>query len=102
MLTGDKMNTAFNIGLSCNLISKSLRIFSISGEKGETVEKLLTDFSKFCQEFNNENNGNMDDESEKNSMSYLTASHPFSIIVDAIALTSILKSKNNIKLSRKI
>lgn len=98
MLTGDKMNTAFNIGLSCNLISKSLRIFSISGEKGETVEKLLTDFSKFCQEFNNENNGNMDDESEKNSMSYLTASNPFSIIIDAIALTSILKSKNNIKL----
>jgi phospholipid-transporting ATPase len=97
MLTGDKMNTAYNIGLSCNLISKSLRIFSICGEKGETVEKLLTDFSKFCQEFNNENNGNMDWESEKNSMNYLTASHPFSIIVDAVALTSILKSKNNIK-----
>ena len=31
MLTGDKMNTAYNIGLSCNLISKNLKIFSICG-----------------------------------------------------------------------
>ena len=31
MLTGDKMNTAYNIGLSCNLINKSMKIFEING-----------------------------------------------------------------------
>ena len=28
MLTGDKMNTAYNIGLSCNLINKDMKIFN--------------------------------------------------------------------------
>jgi magnesium-transporting ATPase (P-type) len=31
MLTGDKMNTAYNIGLSCNLISKDMKTFNICG-----------------------------------------------------------------------
>ena len=31
MLTGDKMNTAYNIGLSCNLISKNIKTFHIEG-----------------------------------------------------------------------
>ena len=31
MLTGDKMNTAYNIGLSCNLINKEMKTFSICG-----------------------------------------------------------------------
>ena len=32
MLTGDKMNTAYNIGLSCNLISSKMKIFTICGK----------------------------------------------------------------------
>ena len=31
MLTGDKMNTAYNIGLSCNLINRQMKIFNICG-----------------------------------------------------------------------
>ena len=31
MLTGDKMNTAYNIGLSCNLINRNMKIFNICG-----------------------------------------------------------------------
>ena len=41
MLTGDKMNTAYNIGLSCNLINKNMKIFSICGieqKKNENLE----------------------------------------------------------------
>ena len=33
MLTGDKMNTAYNIGLSCNLISKNMKTFNVKGEE---------------------------------------------------------------------
>ena len=57
MLTGDKMNTAYNIGLSCNLINKEMKIFSICGievKKNENLEiinkeereKVILDFSK--------------------------------------------------------
>jgi magnesium-transporting ATPase (P-type) len=32
MLTGDKLTTAYNIGLSCNLINLDLKIFFIEGK----------------------------------------------------------------------
>ena len=66
MLTGDKMNTAYNIGLSCNLISKDLKTFHIEGievkknEKMEVINKgerdqviinFAKEFSKFKGEF---------------------------------------------------
>ena len=44
MLTGDKMSTAYNIALSCNLLSKSevnkMKIFSIEGKMPERDDKL--------------------------------------------------------------
>ena len=57
MLTGDKMNTAYNIGLSCNLINKEMKIFSICGievKKNENLEiinknerdQIILDFGK--------------------------------------------------------
>ncbi len=60
MLTGYKMNTAYNIGLSCNLINKEMKIFSICGieiKKNENLEiinkderdKVILDFSKNFQ-----------------------------------------------------
>jgi phospholipid-translocating P-type ATPase (flippase) len=98
MLTGDKMNTAFNIGLSCNLISKSIKIFSVAGEKGEGLDKLIREFSKFCLEFNDQNNGNGDEVSDKGSQDHLKATHPFSIILDAVALSGVLKSSENVKI----
>ena len=62
MLTGDKMNTAYNIGLSCNLINKEMKIFSICGievKKNENLEvinkeereKVILDFSKEFAKF---------------------------------------------------
>ena len=40
MLTGDKMSTAFNISLSCNLISKTMKTFFIEGKEIKRNEKL--------------------------------------------------------------
>ena len=40
MLTGDKMSTAYNIGLSCNLISKDMKIFYIEGKEIKTNDIL--------------------------------------------------------------
>ena len=59
MLTGDKMNTAYNIGLSCNLISKDMKTFNICGievKKNEEMEIINTDerekvITDFCKEF---------------------------------------------------
>ena len=63
MLTGDKMNTAYNIGLSCNLISKSMKIFNICGieqkKDPHTLEiinkderdQVIIDFAKEFQKF---------------------------------------------------
>ena len=65
MLTGDKMNTAYNIGLSCNLISKHMKTFYICGvelkknEKLEIInkaesEQVILDFAKDFQKFKGE------------------------------------------------
>ena len=64
MLTGDKMNTAYNIGLSCNLISKKMKTFNVKGlEKKvnhelvvlnkEERNKVIIDFAKEYQGFKN-------------------------------------------------
>jgi phospholipid-transporting ATPase len=63
MLTGDKMNTAYNIGLSCNLISKNMKTFSVCGiepkvdslsleiinkeERDQIIINFAKEFSKF-------------------------------------------------------
>ena len=67
MLTGDKMNTAYNIGLSCNLISKNMKIFNVCGiepkkdpstleiinkkERDQVILDFAKDFQKFRGEF---------------------------------------------------
>ena len=67
MLTGDKMNTAYNIGLSCNLINKNMKIFSICGieikkdEKMKIINKeesiqVILDFAKEYNSFKGEYN----------------------------------------------
>ena len=68
MLTGDKMNTAYNIGLSCNLINKQMKIFNICGiepkkheitlsimnqhERNEVILNFAKEFQRFKGEFN--------------------------------------------------
>ena len=87
MLTGDKMNTAYNIGLSCNLISKNMKIFNICGIEPKkdpyTLEiinknerdQVIIDFAKEFQKFK----GDFD------SMK----TPPFGILVDEKALLTI-------------
>ena len=60
MLTGYKMNIAYIIGLSCNLINKSMKIFNICGiepkkTQEETVKVILNfgkEFSSFKGQYN--------------------------------------------------
>ena len=66
MLTGDKMNTAYNIGLSCNLINRDMKIFNICGiepKKDEITlsilnqrerDQVIIDFAKDFQRFKGE------------------------------------------------
>src|SRR5690606_16615285 len=80
MLTGDKFNTAFNIGLSCNLIWSSMQIFKVKGEEGEGVEKLEKEFSKF---------------SKRNDM--VVERQNYGIVIDSAALTVILGNEEATK-----
>lgn len=41
VLTGDKIETAINIGFSCNLLSKELKIMIVDGKTKDEVEKSL-------------------------------------------------------------
>ena len=80
MLTGDKFSTAFNIGLSCNLVSNEMKIFKIRGERGENMDFLIEEFSKFY----NHNNVDIQD------------LPPYGIVIDSAALTSIIGDKDNL------
>ena len=44
MLTGDKMNTAYNIGLSCNLISTKMKTFNVCGKEKKKNKDLMKIF----------------------------------------------------------
>ena len=90
MLTGDKMNTAYNIGLSCNLISKQMKTFNICGKEKKKNEKLqdinkeereqvIIDFSKEYFGYKN----------QFNSMEIPS----FGILVDEKALLTISESE---------
>ena len=95
MLTGDKMNTAYNIGLSCNLINKEMKIFNICGiepkkdeltlsimNQQERVDVILN-FAKEFQQFKGE---------------YDTMTIPqYGILVDEKALLTIEEEEEEIK-----
>ena len=91
MLTGDKMNTAYNIGLSCNLISTKMKTFNVCGKekkKNENLEDLnqeernevILNFAKEYHGFKNQFNS-----MEKPS---------FGILVDEKALFTISESED--------
>ena len=99
MLTGDKMNTAYNIGLSCNLISKKMKTFNICGiEKKKNTDlkdinkeercKVISDFAK---EFHGYKNNF--DTMEKPS---------FGILVDEKALLTINEDNDSQKIFLEI
>ena len=87
MLTGDKMNTAYNIGLSCNLISTKMKIFNICGieiKKNQNLEiinkeerdQVILDFAKEFSSFKGQYNDK-------------TEIPQFGILVDEKALLTI-------------
>jgi phospholipid-transporting ATPase len=85
MLTGDKMDTAYNIGLSCNLIYSEHKIFKLCGEKGDKLKKLVNEFDAFKRQLIS----GVDENKKKLS--------PYSIVVDAVALSLILSSEESTK-----
>ena len=50
MLTGDKMNTAYNIGLSCNLISTNMKIFKLVGKEMKLNDKMEIINEEECEQ----------------------------------------------------
>ena len=93
MLTGDKLSTAYNIALSCNLINKNLKTFFIKGvekkldenlniinieEQEQVIINFIKEYNKFLGNFEN---------------AYLNISKiSFGILIDEKALLSITEN----------
>ena len=101
MLTGDKLSTAYNIGLSCNLINKEIKTFFVEGiEKKvdqnfnvinkEEQEEVILKFVKEYKHFQGSlENGFMKENSEKLK---------FGILVDEKALLTITNNEEIAKI----
>ena len=93
MLTGDKLSTAYNIGLSCNLISKDMKVFKIEGKKiikNEHLEDInkeerIQTIVKFIKEFSHYK-GYINSMDKKTNLN-------FSILIDENALFTINESE---------
>ena len=97
MLTGDKMNTAYNIGLSCNLISSNMKIFKLCGKEKklnnkleiinkEECDQIILDFAKEFNKFKGEFTSmeyNMNNSQPKN----------FGILIDENVLRTVNEDK---------
>jgi len=44
VLTGDKIETAINIGYSCNVLDNDMEIFVINAETGSTIYAQMSEF----------------------------------------------------------
>ena len=96
MLTGDKLSTAYNIGLSCNLINKDIKTFFVEGiEKKldenfnvvnkDEQEKVILNFVKEYKHFQ----GNIENGFLQKNQEFLK----FGILVDEKALFTITNNK---------
>ena len=96
MLTGDKLSTAYNIALSCNLINKKIKTFFIEGKERqvdenlkvinkEQQEEVIINFVKEYNHFIGEiEGGYMEENSSKKK---------FGILVDEKALLTITENE---------
>ena len=78
VLTGDKIDTAENIALSCNLISKQQQIFRIFIHHGDTQRSkkdVFPEISNFFREFTVYENGNKSENNNNNSNSQINFSN---------------------------
>ena len=101
MLTGDKLSTAYNIGLSCNLINKDIKTFFVEGvekkvdqnfnviNKEEQEEVII----KFVKEYKHFQGGVEDGFMQENSHKL-----KFGILVDEKALLTITNNEEIAKI----
>lgn len=50
MLTGDKKETAINIGFSCQLLDNTMELFELDGDNVKAIDKLLKEYSRKLME----------------------------------------------------
>ena len=96
MLTGDKLSTAYNIALSCNLINKKIKTFFIEGKERQ-VDENLNVINKDQQEeviinFVKEYNHFIGD-IEGGYMEEINSKKKFGILVDEKALLTITENE---------
>ena len=96
MLTGDKLSTAYNIALSCNLINKKIKTFFVEGKERQVDENLKV-INKEQQEeviinFVKEYNHFIGDV-EGGYMEEISSKKKFGILVDEKALLTITENE---------
>ena len=102
MLTGDKMSTAYNIGISCNLITSTMKIFTICGKdiitdtqneiiNKEECEQVILDFAKEYRRFQGEHPSIDNINYAKNKS---IQKNSFGILIDQKAIKIIYESQD--------
>ena len=98
MLTGDKVDTAENISLSCNLISKENKNFKldISNNIREDIMKFFYEFGRYngIEVSFNENQELSEDEDEEMQDFQYKKIKPFSLIIESSILGYIFSNPN--------
>ena len=103
MLTGDKLSTAYNIGLSCNLISINIKTFFIEGvEKKvdknlnvinlEEQENVIINFAKEYKQFIGSIENGFMIQNNKNVKNENSEKSKFGILIDEKALLTITEN----------
>ena len=92
MLTGDKLDTAENISLSCNLISRENRNFRISASR-DLKEDIITFFMEFGKVNGIEINLNSTIKEEEEDEFQREKIKPFSLIIESAVLGFIFQDK---------
>lgn len=99
MLTGDSVDTAKKIGLSCNLISIREKVFELVGDSDSDIQNFFTEYKEYMEvafresEYKLTNNPFIENSPSKSSSGALKkTTSDFSIVLASTAITRIFKS----------
>lgn len=101
VLTGDKIETAINIGFSCNLLSNDMKLLVVRPEEGELQLKYIDDLiTKYLEEYFSILVKTTEEVEEQLKLARQDHSVPTSstaLIVDGAALKLIFQEENDLK-----
>ncbi|EAL69268.1 transmembrane protein [Dictyostelium discoideum AX4] len=94
IITGDKQETAINIGYSCKLLSHSNQLFIINSNSRDNCEQQLNNIINNLNEIENNNNNNLNN-SNNNNNNLNNNNNNYSLVIDGESLIFIFLEFEN-------